>query len=342
MIEPVGPYYLSNEIGFGKYRHLPIQDVYAGSKEIPADFFIAWLDDLFNNELNPSKFSCNHIQYLEKDFLFSNLELINRNVVQKMLEFRFNNILLAEDSWSNVLNEDDAFDFDGSIANDYISNVSGFELDFINTSSKAMTEKDCEIFKFNFINEYVIMSPVIKSENWFSRDNLDYCGVLEQIVRKEFSDFIIDNALSGPGIITLKLNTGDVLMNKYYLLSGSPSYIDWALRKSEDLFLSNEYLDELEKMPVTYFSGITISKVAEDIIKWEACYKSYNYEFSIDARLKNKEKYDRYIIDNKKYNEFLKAEQREEDYRREKRRYSEQDYIDDAFGGEASAYWNID
>ena len=78
---------------------------------------------------------------------------------------------------------------------------------------------------------------------------------------------------------------------------------------------------------------IILSKVAEDVLSWTVLNRTYKYKFSTEAKELNQRKYDNYRASLEEDNSASGVEFE---------RYTQQDAIDDAFGGEESAYWNID
>jgi hypothetical protein len=120
------------------------------------------------------------------------------------------------------------------------------------------------------------------------------------------------------------------------LLYGMPSYIDWVL-KSTELFIFPKSVEYLESLDVMCSPEINLEEVADDIIKWAVSNKSYKYSFSEQAKQANQAKYEGYLRrtedmeNDTSYDDFLSP-----------RYHESQAYIDDAFGGETDAYWNID
>ena len=94
-------------------------------------------------------------------------------------------------------------------------------------------------------------------------------------------------------------------------------------------------------MDVIGVPSIKINKISNDIIQWEMSYQYYKYIFSEEAKFKNILKYHKCIYESNKESERVQDEIDGENYRAEKR-YEDQSFIDDAFGGEEDAYWNID
>lgn len=73
--------------------------------------------------------------------------------------------------------------------------------------------------------------------------------------------------------------------------------------------------------------------------------RKYKFRFSDLAREANENMNRSYSYDLKRFEEWEKNGSKDEyddDYYKPSWKYTDQDFIDDALGGEADAYWNID
>jgi len=122
--------------------------------------------------------------------------------------------------------------------------------------------------------------------------------------------------------------------------TGCPSYIEWCIKNVEYFFVTPDTLDALENTKVQIFVRLKALRLGPSIFKIQQFKTEYTNKFSESTKELNNEKYTKY-----RRNIESEIQQELSDYMygpEPSRRYSDQDFIDDAFGGEASAYWNID
>lgn len=134
---------------------------------------------------------------------------------------------------------------------------------------------------------------------------------------------------------------------KKEIISGNPSYIYWCIENINSFYVDKSALEHLEKNIIYKYKGIKITHKVEDIYEYFPIIDKIIYTAPKHILNKNNEKY--------KLNNNWDSDSDYSDYNHDKRTFdnyngsfaqgmegwSDQD-IDDAFGGEADAYWNID
>jgi hypothetical protein len=335
MKSPQEPTFLGEQIGFGKYKTLSVQEIFTGST-ISQEFIRLWIKELFKAALIPQRFSCSCIQYLNDDYLFYNTGFFSKSIIQKTLFSRWNKLPGADGSyWSE--NEDTFFD-------DFPESRRLNEDEFDNTLTISLTEKQCQFLSFDIVKNYIVLGVVHDEETWLNADNTNYLKLAKDILAEQLGDEEKDEKIQLSNSSPLPIEkcffapVENNEMSEYFLLFGTPSYIDWALRTTDRFFICEAELAELEKMNIIGYPTLKLEQVASDILKWELTRKSFQYKFSDEAKEKNAEKYKKYLSDLEDYDEY----ENDRFEARRSRPYTDQDYIDDAFGGDASAYWNID
>jgi len=129
--------------------------------------------------------------------------------------------------------------------------------------------------------------------------------------------------------------------------SAAPEYIEWALKKVESFFIDSEDLIALQNCTCYKYIGIDVKKVDVNLYSFTPLYYSYKYVLDDEAIGKNIAKLEGYrnvrqdakttVEDNFKST----FEKYTNSYVQSTEGWSDQE-IDDAFGGEPDAYWNID
>jgi len=140
---------------------------------------------------------------------------------------------------------------------------------------------------------------------------------------------------------------------------GNPYYISWLIENVDSFLLNPKSLKVLEGLPINSFEKIDFVSLGNSDFYYYQVKKVYRYEFLQKVHEINQNKWDAYVvqmIDEARMHRVKDAAARarldiyynEEDVE-ENDGYSDgyggslkQDYIDDAFGGEADAQWNID
>ena len=342
---PNQPSLLTNTIGFGKFSKITIKEIYSGSESLPQAFIRGLLKVLFDMEMTPNKFVCNDINLLQKEFLFSNVTSIDNEIIHKTLYSRWDKLFaFGSENWSKEFSED-SWELNEELEHE--PNALRFdESRYYGNTSIGLTNINCQLLNFYFIKDYIITAPHNIEELWLNEDSLNYFEIVSDIIEKEFGELqwrkIFEMKSVSPGIMDV-MKYGVELsgsIQRYLLLFGSPTYIDWALRETAKFFLHPEDLDLLEASGVMCYPVLKVHKVSSDITKWEISRPTYNFEFSKEAKACNNEKYLKFTEEMKSYDENeLREYLNDINY---EPRYSDQDLTDDAFGGEASAYWNVD
>jgi hypothetical protein len=121
---------------------------------------------------------------------------------------------------------------------------------------------------------------------------------------------------------------------------GSPAYIDWCINNIDTFYVSPDTLDSIEKVDVCVFDKFELEKTSDTLYKIMQYQKKYTYRFPEKTKQVNREKFADFSSRIEKYINNQEWIEKHGDGVRKP--YTEQDYIDDAFGGEASAYWNVD
>ena len=204
-----------------------------------------------------------------------------------------------------------------------------------------------ENFLLEFTKKYVILSEIgtghSNSEHSFD-DNYFY-DLLKNYFDKNLC--LIDSPKYRTKVIDLH---NEILEEtKCVLPSGVPDYLDWAIKNTNMIFMNPKDLLLLQGSPVQRWLGLGLERISKEIFRVIPLYKEFYYIFSDEA----------HIINGTLHNNFLskKATNTFTEYGHDNTtdNYSnyggpsdgyggrlDDEYIDDAFGGEADAYWNID
>ena len=125
-----------------------------------------------------------------------------------------------------------------------------------------------------------------------------------------------------------------------FVCNGSPAYLDWCINSFDDFFITSEVLEALQRCKIKRFDGFKLEKLSDTVFEIVQLSSSYEYSMTETTIERNAEKYKEYT---RRTKSAIVAEVISELYPpSEPEEYTEQDNIDDAFGGEESAYWNID
>lgn len=117
----------------------------------------------------------------------------------------------------------------------------------------------------------------------------------------------------------------------YFVCDGSPKYIEWCIINLGIIFLLPETLVALENIEVNKFIGVRLERKSANIFEIIQEVQKCKFTFNVNAHALNSLKYNNSQASKREVDDF---------YEREK--YTQDDAFDDAFGGEDSAYWNID
>ena len=176
--------------------------------------------------------------------------------------------------------------------------------------------------------------------------DFNFAEVARLLVEKHDGVFQMNSDYLNPSICDLQkiaIPYTDV-NSRNIIFFGSPSYIDWSLVNGR-LFVWPETLNKLENTEVNSWPELTIMEVCPDTIKWSVSTKKYKYKFSDTAVAANENQNESYWDKLDEFEGWVKNGSRDDydnsDYK-PSWKYTDQDFIDDAFGGEADAYWNID
>jgi len=216
----------------------------------------------------------------------------------------------------------------------------------------------------NYIFEIITKTDSEISSDYFFLDVLDfeisetlirakpctenYSGNFAKNIENLFSD-ANSSASRFVGILNLdEFNIKNYSLNKEkpVLACGNPDYIEWCIRNVDFFYMNPEELSSLQELDVYLFIGISVEHKIEDIYEYKPKIKVIKHLFNEEIININKAKFDTEIerdhhsqqndfANEKSYGKYSGS------YAQDVEHWSDQE-IDDAFGGDADAYWNID
>ena len=346
------PKYLSHRMGFGKYKNLPVIQVYSGTPDIPSSLWKLWLGAMIRHEATPTKFSCANLFDLkilqdERESRIGNNEF-HLSIASRFfnkLEQDVNDLISSEfkrtQNWGGMIPKLETVYgvSSGQKHDDFYRYTNNYEFSLLS----PLTEKECQLIEVEFAKDYLVLFPVDSNESWLDKSKFDFYAYVQNITNKDWNDEEWSSewgpGRSSPMLISLKETIPPIFESgsEYVLTYGDPSYLDWALRET-DFYISSNNLEYSESIEVFSTPEIVLEKIADDITRWSVVQKKYKYKFSEQAKFANSCKYEGYL---QRIESLNSPEEYSDDYFNPKK-YTDQDYIDDAFGGEESAYWNID
>lgn len=333
-------------MGFGKYSKVIVSDIYSGTPKIPLDLWRICIEAIFRAELTPANFSCASYNELEEIINQEKEKVVDEEVLKSLLIHRLNSLLKkeSEKAWpdlrQNIIFVPEEYEYKKIEISKSICAPKGdfinFFEDYFSALVVPMTSKDWQFVQTSFVKNYIIFSSA--GDDLFESFTLNCFSLAKDILDKHWQDESWSESWDPPHAIPLIINLKKTIPPIYnsgpecILTYGTPTYLDWALRETE-FFITPRSLEHLETLDVLMAPDIILSKVAEDVLSWTVLNRTYKYKFSTEAKELNQRKYDNYRASLEEDNSASRGEFE---------RYTQQDAIDDAFGGEESAYWNID
>lgn len=126
------------------------------------------------------------------------------------------------------------------------------------------------------------------------------------------------------------------------VLLGDPWYVNWCIINRREFNLSEDDLQRIQSLDYKLYLGLEIEYKMEDIYSYRPIYGLNKYEFPkniLQQKLSREDKKIRFgwneDIEKKTYRRYQGS------HAQEVEGYSDK-FIDDAFGGDPDAYWNID
>lgn len=131
--------------------------------------------------------------------------------------------------------------------------------------------------------------------------------------------------------------------NNLYTVNGKPAYIEWCINNIEEFFIRPELFNALEEIKSKGFGAIRVKKITDTYYEINQYLFKIEHKFGEQAKSVNLDKYDKYLL-KKKSQVFYEISESLRDKSKSDgiKRYSDQEFINDALDGEAGAYWNID
>jgi hypothetical protein len=346
----ISPKNLSHRIGFGKYKNLLVIQVYSGTLDIPSSLWKLWLGAMIRHEATPTKFSCSSLSDLnilqdeqEKGLGSNEFHLSIANRFFNKLEQQVNELVSSEfghiQNWGGIIPKLETVykvSF-GQKHDDFYRHANNYD-NYGFSLLSPLTEKECQLIEVEFAKDYLVLFPTDSNESWLDKSRFDFYAYVQNIADKYWNDEEWSSewgpGRSSPMLVNLKETIPPIFETgrEYVLTYGDPSYLDWALRET-GFFITPRSLAHLEELDVLMAPDIILNEVAEDVLSWAVLNRTYKYKFSMEAKELNQRKYDNYQVSLEEDNN-ASGEEFE--------RYTQQDAVDDAFGGEESAYWNID
>lgn len=237
-------------------------------------------------------------------------------------------------------------------------NKTNFEEDKYNVLTDGRYISMFFLENYRTINQYkdfgLDESDKIELDSLLIKQKIDGELLLEKFIIKVFDNLFGESPLTiKSGIINLNnivfadKATGETtkfnITERFNLFTcnGSPGYLEWCINNVANFFVSPTTLEAFMNMDVKEFSGVKLEKLSDGVFKIIPHQKIYRHSFLKKTVDENSNKYAHFQA---------LVEQKREDVLDEEnfgwsdqdKPYTDQQYIDDAFGGDASAYWNID
>lgn len=130
----------------------------------------------------------------------------------------------------------------------------------------------------------------------------------------------------------------------HVLPTGDPQYIEWLIRNVDSFFTYPGALIEFETYSINRWLGFDLERVNDEVFLVKPAFETFRFCFSEEAHSLNEKKFNL----SEQLEQQLRDYESSDDYRTHggpSDGYGgrlDDDFIDDAFGGEADAYWNID
>lgn len=130
-------------------------------------------------------------------------------------------------------------------------------------------------------------------------------------------------------------------------ISGAPEYIEWAIKNVSDFYINLSDIDALHNLLFHKYIGLSVRKTEDTIYSFSPLYYSSKYIFDEDTLKINASKTTLNDDDGSFFKPVYKAgevrsfENYSNSYAQGVEDWSDEE-IDNAFGGEPDAYWNID
>ena len=217
-----------------------------------------------------------------------------------------------------------------------------------------------ENYEIEFTRSYIIMTFVKKADGYFEGLDFDEYDLLNDFFVKELK--WKDDSYFRPKPI--EMNEEGNTSKQYIMPSGAPDYLEWVIKNTALFFMRPAELLSLQNTPVNKWLGFELVKINEEIFKAIPDFTQIRFLFSKEAIELNEQKYQRYLerlsrlryADGHNLQDYFLAYETYGDYKRgDDDNYSnyggpsdghggrlDDNFIDDALGGEAEAYWNID
>lgn len=347
MEEPKSPKLSNSRIRFGMYNELNIKTIYTGTIDVPFQLLQVWFNNLLRYETKPDKFKCSNLQEL---FMVSEEiggKAIGQKLMQKLVEDKFYKLAASntykfypDNKDASVNLEDEANLWDDS---EFYLESNEFNKELYQTNLLTpMTEADCDFFEFEFAKNYITMSCI--GEVDLSLYDINIETIVSDIIKKYFngSQWFLD--ANNPTLFDMQAiqPAYSSEFKRFVILCGAPSYLDWLMSNGK-IYFRPETIKKLEGLEVNLMPRIELETINSEIVKWNLVYEKAFFRFSALAKEASTNLFYGYCLDLERYKAWVVRGQvnDESDYT-PSWKYSDQDFIDDAFGGEADACWNID
>lgn len=218
--------------------------------------------------------------------------------------------------------------------------IKGYLLEKIATADSTILSEHIlvDIMDFEISDTLIRVTPCVEDlfGNWTKN--------IENLFRNgnSWADRLIGNlSLDEYNIKKHSLNK-----EKIELADGNPDYIDWCINNVGFFFITPEELLELQNLEVYIFAGIEVKHKIEDIYEYKPRINVIKHEFKEKSVNLNNTKFESKMnhgddYQQKDFSNGRTFEKYNGTYAQDVEGWSDQD-IDDAFGGEPDAYWNID
>ena len=218
--------------------------------------------------------------------------------------------------------------------------LKGYLLEKIATADPNISSDNfiVEIMDFEISDTLIRVTPCME----------DFNGNWTKTIENLFQDgnSWVDRLIGNTSLDDFNIKKYSLGKEKPELTGGNPEYIEWCIKNVDYFFIDSEELSELQNLDVHVFIGIEVKHKIEDIYEYKPRIKIIKHNFKVEIINTNKVKFESTLKSDNHYQEEDSSNERTYDkysgsYAQDVEGWSDQD-IDDAFGGEPDAYWNID